>query len=138
MIAIYVDVKEPFIYYYRENVYHSPDTISHNNGSMLNSYCVEAVCYNNNVNSTIFTPEDCSGGSCVSEYLSPSIPDVGDHPHWFFCYALHIGGAIHLIISILVVGLFFVLNYRQLLYHLSRIIHIQWSHIKSALYKYLE
>ena len=90
---------------YRESVYRSPAT-SHNNGSILNSYCVEAVCYNNSVNSTIFTPEDCSGGSCMSEQYSPTIPDVGDHPHWFFNYALYSGGAIHTLISLIMFVLF--------------------------------
>ena len=95
---------------YREDVYRSPDATSHSNGSLLNSYCVEAVCYNNIVNSTMFTPEDCSGGSCVSEQLSPTVPDVDDHPHWFFSYALFIGGSIHLLLSLLMLIFFFALN----------------------------
>ena len=103
-------MKEVTLYIsYSENVYYSPAT-SHNNGSMLNSYCVEAVCYNNSVNNTIFTPEDCSGGSCVSEQRFPTIPDVEDDPHWFFSYVLYIGGSFHLLLSLLMAMLFLFLN----------------------------
>ena len=122
---------------YREDVYVHSSAVLHNNGSGLNSYCVEAVCYNNSVNSTTFTPEDCSGGLCVSEQLSPTVPDVGDR-HWFFFFALIIGGAIHVILSIFMVAFFFILNYHHLLYHLRRICGIRWCHIKSALYKYVK
>ena len=72
---------------------------------------MEAVCYNNSINSTTFTPEDCSGGSCVSEQLIPTIPDIGDHSHWFFSCALFIGGSIHLLLSLLMALFFFALNF---------------------------
>ena len=84
--------------------------VSHSNGSLLNSYCVEAVCYNNSIVNTMFTPEDCSGGSCVPEQLSPTVPDVDDHPHWFFSYALFYGGSFHLLLSLLMAIFYFALN----------------------------
>ena len=57
---------------------------------MLNSDCMEAVCYNNSVNGTKFTPEDSSAGSCMPQLqqFNLTMPDVGDHPHWFFLLCL--------------------------------------------------
>ena len=86
------------------------DAVSPNNESMLNRYCVEAVCQNSIVNSNIFTPDDCNRSSCVSEALIPSEPDIGDHSHWFFTYALYIGGGIHLIMSLFMLIFFLILN----------------------------
>ena len=120
---------------YREDVYMHSSAVSHSNGSLLNSYCVEAVCYNNSFDSIMFTPEDCSGGSCVSEQLRPTVPDVDNH--WFFSYALFICGSIHSLLSFLMLILFIILNHRHHCYHLRRICRIQWHHIKRAFCKYV-
>ena len=77
---------------------------------MLNRYCVEAVCYSNNINSSVFTPEDCNRSLCVYEALSPTVPDFSDHRHWFFSYTLYIGGVIHLYMSLQMLLSFFILN----------------------------
>ena len=76
---------------------------------MLNNYCVDAVCYNNNINNSIFSPEDCNRNLCVSETVTPTVPDIRDHSHWFF-YALYIGGGIHLLLTLAMVA-FFVIFY---------------------------
>ena len=80
---------------------------------MLNNYCVEAVCYNNTVNSSLYKPEDCRNNLCSSQTLSPTLPDVADHPHWFFSCTLFIGGAIHLLMSLMMLASFFVINTPQ-------------------------
>ena len=96
---------------YRRNVYNSPvDQSTTSNGSSLNMYCREAVYYNNNINSSIFAPEDCNRSLCVSETLVPTMPDLDDHRHWFFSYVLYIGGVIHLLLSVTMLVLFFILN----------------------------
>ena len=77
---------------------------------MLNRYCVEAVCYSNNINSSVFTLGDCNHSLCVSEALTPTVPDIGNHPQWFFSYTLYIGGVIHLLMSLAVLLFFFILN----------------------------
>ena len=86
------------------------DAVSPNNESLLNRYCVDAVCHNSMVNSSIFAPEDCNSSLCVSEVLTPSQPDIGDHSHWFFTYALYIGGGIHLVASLLMLIFYLILN----------------------------
>ena len=92
---------------HREYVYNSPDAA---NESLLNSYCVDAVCYNNNVNSSIFIPENCNRSLCVSEAHVPTVPDTTNDPHWFFYYALRIGGSVHLVFSFLMFISFLVIN----------------------------
>ena len=77
---------------------------------MLNRYCVDAVCYNSNVSSSIFTSEDCNRSLCVSEALIPSVPDIRDDKHWFFSYALYIGGSIHSLLSLIMLIFFLVIN----------------------------
>ena len=80
---------------------------------MLRTYCVEAVCYNNTINNSIFTPESCNPSLCVSETLVPSVPEIDDHPHWFFTYALYIGGGIHLFMSVTMFAFFIILNFQN-------------------------
>ena len=92
-------------------MYNSPDAVSTANESMLNTYCIDAVCYNNNVNSSMFTPEDCNRSLCIYKSLIPTEPDISDHTfHWFFSCAgvLYIGGGIHLIMSVIMVASFFI------------------------------
>ena len=103
-------IKKPVTHKYRENVYNSPDDRSTSNGSLLNTYCTEAVCYNSSVNSSMFVPQNCNSSLCTSETLVPTAPDISDHPHWFFSYALYIGGVIHLSLSVTMLVLFFVLS----------------------------
>lgn len=78
------------------------------NESLLNGYCVDAVCYNNSVNSSLFTPEDCDRSSCASQTIVPSVPDIGDRPHWFFDCTLYICGSIHSIMSLLMALSYFI------------------------------
>ena len=56
----------------------------------------------------MFTPEDCNPSLCVSETLVPTVPNITDHPHWFFNYTLYIGGVIHLIMSALMALSYFI------------------------------
>ena len=58
----------------------------------------------------MFVPENCNSSLCTSETLVPTAPDISDHPHWFFSYALYIGGIIHLLLSIIMLAFFFVLS----------------------------
>ena len=97
--------RKHFMYNCREIVYHPSGT-----SNVLKKYCLEVVCYNNSVNSSIFTPQDCNHSSCVSEAHIPSVPDISDHPHWFFSYTLYCCGAIHLILSVLMLVFFIILN----------------------------
>ena len=91
---------------HREYTYNSPDAA---NESMLNSYCVDTVCYDNNVSSSLFTPVDCNRSLCVSEALVPTVPDI-TNDHWFFTYALRIGGGIHSFLSLFLLISFLVIN----------------------------
>ena len=96
-------------YICREYVYNS-EAASPNNQSALNSYCVETVCDNHAINSSMFTPENCSHSLCVSDALTPTVPDINSNPHWFFSYILYVGGVIHLLMSCTMVIFFFVMN----------------------------
>ena len=95
----------------RKYVYNSPDTVSATNASMLNGYCVNAV-YNNNsiISDSIFTPEDCNRSLCASEAVVPTEPDIGDHSHWFFNYALYFGGTLHFLLSVAMALSYFIIH----------------------------
>ena len=97
--------RKHFIYNYRKIVYRSS---ADSNG--FNKYCLESVCYNNSVNSSIFTTQDCNHSLCVSETHTPTVPDTSNHRHWFFCYTLYCCGTIHLVWSALMLAFFFALN----------------------------
>ena len=78
--------------------------------TMLSGYCVEASCYNSDVNDSMFMPEQCDSSYCeVVETLVPTVPDIDDR-HWFFDYALYIGGGIHLLMSLAMVISYFLIN----------------------------
>ena len=84
--------------------------MSATNESMLNGYCVNAVCSNNSIISdSIFTPEDCNRSLCMSEAVVPTEPDISDHAHWFFNYALYFGGSLHLIMSVAMALSYFII-----------------------------
>ena len=97
--------RKHFMYNYREIVYHSSAA-----SNQFSKYCLEAVCYNNSVNRKIFTPQDCNHSLCVSEAHTPTVPDISDHPHWFFSYTLYCCGTIHLILSVVMLLFFIALN----------------------------
>lgn len=73
----------------------------------LSGYCMQASCLNNNIsNSQNFT---CDNSYCIEETVVPTVPDIDD-PHWFFDFALYIGGAIHLLMSLAMVISYFLVN----------------------------
>ena len=76
----------------------------------LSGYCMQASCYNNNINSLHnFTLDDCDNSYCAEETAVPTVPDIDD-PHWFFDFALYIGGGIHLLMSLAMVISYFLIN----------------------------
>ena len=82
----------------------SPDEMA------MNTFCLEASCYNNNIFSTNFTVADCDREQCtIAQSLTPSIPENDGRSHWFFGYALYIGGGIHLLMSIAMVMSYFLI-----------------------------
>ena len=57
----------------------------------------------------MFTPDQCNADYCMEETVVPTVPDI-DNSHWFFDYALYIGGAIHLSMSLAMVISYFLVN----------------------------
>ena len=77
----------------------------------LHTYCLETSCYNNNILSANFSANDCTRDLCaIEKSLTPSIPEDDGRSHWFFGYALYIGGGIHLLMSIAMVMSYFLIN----------------------------
>ena len=82
---------------------------------MLSGYCMETSCYNNIVDDSAvnFTSDSCDPSYCeVAKTLVPTLPDINNN-HWFFDYALYIGGAIHLLMSLAMVISYFLINVRN-------------------------
>lgn len=76
----------------------------------LNSYCLETSCYANNLLSNNFTATDCDSELCsIAKSLIPTLPENDGRSHWFFGYALYIGGGIHLLMSIAMVMSYFLI-----------------------------
>ena len=81
--------------------------------AMLSGYCVETSCYNNVVYNSSFNSDSCDSSYCeVTKTLVPTLPDI-DNNHWFFDYALYIGGVFHLYISLVMVISYFLKNARN-------------------------
>ena len=76
----------------------------------LNGYCVKTSCYKNPLTNNItLNPDQCNQSYCEKETLVPTIPDH-DYHHWFFYYALYVGGTIHLLMSLAMVISYFLIN----------------------------
>ena len=75
----------------------------------LSGYCMQASCLNNNISSQNFTLGNCDSSYCIEETAVPTVPDIDD-PHWFFDFALYIGGAVHLLMSLAMVISYFLIN----------------------------
>ena len=81
--------------------------------TMLNGYCLENSCYNNIVANSSFNSDFCNRSYCeVTKTLVPTLPDI-DNNHWFFDYALYIGGVIHLLLSLVMIISYFLINVRN-------------------------
>ena len=82
-----------------------------NDEALLNNYCVETSCYNNLVNDSNFTPDNCTHDLCtIVKTIVPTVPEDSRSGHWFFDYALYIGGVIHLLMSLTMVISYFLIN----------------------------
>ena len=75
---------------------------------LLSGYCTR-LCHNNMTTNSMFTPNQCNINYCTEETAVPTVPDI-DNSHWFFDYALYIGGGIHLLMSLAMVISYFLIN----------------------------
>ena len=62
----------------------------------LSGYCESISCYGDPVLNSTFMPSDCDDNLC--KIVTPTTPE--QNSHWFFDYALYIGGTIHLLMSL--------------------------------------
>lgn len=91
----------------RDVIYSPPEDIDID--PLLSGYCMERLCHNNTIINSTFTPNQCDPSYCTEETVVPTVPDL-DNSHWFFDYALYIGGAIHLSMSLAMVISYFLIN----------------------------
>ena len=66
------------------------------NNDSLSGYCQSVSCYRDTIENSTFMPNDCDDNLC--KIVTPTTPD--QNSHWFFDYALYIGGSIHLLMSL--------------------------------------
>ena len=91
----------------RDYAYSTPENEMAND--TLNGYCVQTSCYRNIISNNTFNSSLCNPTYCEVETPVPTIPDI-DNLHWFFDYALYIGGGIHLLISLAMLISYFLVN----------------------------
>ena len=77
------------------------------NNDALSGYCQDVSCYGDTIENSTFMPNNCDNNLCKT--VTPTTP-VDQNKHWFFDYALYIGGSIHLLMSLTMVTSYFLIN----------------------------
>ena len=104
-------ISKSFCYFiYRDVIYSSP--VDAMIDPTLSGYCMETLCYNNATTNSTFTPDQCDPSYCTEETVVPTVPD-NDNLHWFFDFALYIGGTIHFVMSLVTIISYFLINGRN-------------------------
>ena len=73
----------------------------------LRGYCQSVSCYGDPVVNSTFMPSSCDDSLCMT--VTPTTP-VDQGGHWFFDYALYIGGGIHLLMSLAMLISYLLIN----------------------------
>lgn len=77
------------------------------NNNALSRYCQSVSCYGGTINNSTFMVNDCDNNLCKT--VTPTVP-ANQNSHWFFDYALYIGGSIHLLMSLAMLISYLLIN----------------------------